>query len=78
MDPGLIEIANAGAEYSVLEYLEAVGRRSELAIHMGRFHAEYDLLLTPAVPIGPGILPMCSGKDHPAGEGQSALPDGRP
>jgi aspartyl-tRNA(Asn)/glutamyl-tRNA(Gln) amidotransferase subunit A len=51
MDPGLIEIANEGAEYSVLEYLEAVGRRSELAIHMGRFHTEYDLLLTPAVPI---------------------------
>src|SRR3712207_168161 len=48
MDPGLIEIANEGAEYSVLEYLEAVGRRSALAIHMGRFHAEYDLLLTPA------------------------------
>jgi aspartyl-tRNA(Asn)/glutamyl-tRNA(Gln) amidotransferase subunit A len=51
MDPGLIEIANEGAEYSVLEYLEAVGRRSELAIHMGRFHADYDLLLTPTVPI---------------------------
>ena len=45
MDPGLIEIANEGAEYSALEYLEAVGRRSELAIHMGRFHAEYDFLL---------------------------------
>jgi hypothetical protein len=30
MDPGLIEIANEGAEYSALEYLEAVGRRSEL------------------------------------------------
>jgi aspartyl-tRNA(Asn)/glutamyl-tRNA(Gln) amidotransferase subunit A len=51
MDPGLIEIANEGAEHSVLEYLEAVGQRSELAIQMGRFHAEYDLLLTPAVPI---------------------------
>ena len=45
MDPDLIEIANEGAEYSALEYLEAVGRRSELAIHMGRFHAEYDFLL---------------------------------
>ena len=39
MDPGLIEIANEGAEYSALGYLEAVGRRSELAIHMGRFNA---------------------------------------
>ena len=63
MDPGLIEIANEGAEYSVLEYLEAVGRRSELAIQLGRFHAEYDLLLTPAVPI-PAFE---AGREVPAG-----------
>jgi aspartyl-tRNA(Asn)/glutamyl-tRNA(Gln) amidotransferase subunit A len=63
MDPGLIEIANEGAEYSVLEYLEAVGRRSELAIHMGRFHTEYDLLVTPAVPI-PAFE---AGREVPAG-----------
>jgi len=63
MDPGLIEIANEGAEYSALRYLEAVGRRSELAIHMGRFHAQYDLLLTPAVPI-PAFE---AGREVPAG-----------
>src|SRR5215212_7824904 len=38
MDPGLIEIASEGAQYSVLEYLEAADRRSGLAIHMGRFN----------------------------------------
>jgi aspartyl-tRNA(Asn)/glutamyl-tRNA(Gln) amidotransferase subunit A len=63
MDPGLIEIANEGAEYSVLGYLEAAGRRSELAIHMGRFYAKYDLLLTPAVPI-PAFE---AGREVPAG-----------
>src|SRR3712207_4725769 len=63
MDPGLIEIANEGAEYSVLQYLEAVGRRGELSIHMGKFHAEYDLLLTPAVPI-PAFE---AGREVPAG-----------
>jgi len=63
MDPGLIEIANEGAQYSVLEYLEAAGRRSELAIHMGRFHAEYDLLLTPTVPIPAFEV----GREVPAG-----------
>jgi len=63
MDPGLVEIAKAGAEYSALQYLEAVGRRGELAIHMGRFHAEYDLLLTPAVPI-PAFE---AGREAPAG-----------
>ena len=66
MDPGLLEIARLGAEYSVLEYLEAVGRRSELAIHMGRFHTEYDLLLTPAVPI-PAFE---AGREVPAGSSQ--------
>jgi aspartyl-tRNA(Asn)/glutamyl-tRNA(Gln) amidotransferase subunit A len=63
MDPGLIEIANEGAAYSVLEYLEAADRRSELGIQMGRFHAEYDLLLTPAVPI-PAFE---AGREVPAG-----------
>jgi aspartyl-tRNA(Asn)/glutamyl-tRNA(Gln) amidotransferase subunit A len=63
MDPGLIEIANEGAEYSALQYLEAAGRRSELAIHMGRFHADYDLLLTPAVP----IPTFEAGREVPAG-----------
>ncbi len=51
MDPGLIEVANEGAGYSAMQYLEAVSRRGELGIHMGRFHAEYDLLLTPTLPI---------------------------
>lgn len=62
-DPGLIEIANEGAEYSVLQYLEAADRRIALGIHMGRFHAEYDLLLTPAVP----ILAFEAGREVPAG-----------
>jgi aspartyl-tRNA(Asn)/glutamyl-tRNA(Gln) amidotransferase subunit A len=48
---GLTEFADEDAEYSALGYLEALGLLNELAIHMGRFHAEYDLLLTPAVPI---------------------------
>lgn len=63
MDPGLVEIANEGAAYSVMQYLEAVSRRSELGIHMGKFHAEYDLLLTPTLPI-------------PAFEGAGEVPEG--
>lgn len=51
MDPGLVEIAEEGADYSVLEYLDAVGRRAELGVRMGRFHEEHDLLLSPTVPI---------------------------
>jgi len=63
MDPGLIEIANRGAGYSVMQYLDAVARRNELGIHMSTFHAEYDLLLTPTLPI-------------PAFEGVREVPEG--
>jgi aspartyl-tRNA(Asn)/glutamyl-tRNA(Gln) amidotransferase subunit A len=48
---GLTEFADEDAEYSALGYLEALGLLNERAIHMGRFHAEHDLLLTPALPI---------------------------
>jgi aspartyl-tRNA(Asn)/glutamyl-tRNA(Gln) amidotransferase subunit A len=51
VDPGLIEISAAGARYPVLEYLEAAGRRTELAARMNLFHQTYDLLLSPTVPI---------------------------
>jgi aspartyl-tRNA(Asn)/glutamyl-tRNA(Gln) amidotransferase subunit A len=63
MDPGLVEIANEGAGYSVMQYLEAVARRNELGIHMSMFHTEYDLLLTPTLPI-------------PAFEGVREVPEG--
>ena len=48
---GLTEFADEDAEYFALGYLEALGLLNELAIHVGRFHAEYDLLLTPDLPI---------------------------
>jgi aspartyl-tRNA(Asn)/glutamyl-tRNA(Gln) amidotransferase subunit A len=65
MDPGLIEIVGEGAGYSVMRYLQAVSRRSELGIHMGRFHTNYDLLLTPTMSI-------------PAFEGDGEVPEGWP
>ncbi len=51
MDPGLQRITEEGAGYSALDYLEAAQQRAELAIAMNRFHDEYDLLLTPTLPI---------------------------
>jgi len=65
MDPGLIEIVEEGAGYSVMQYLQAVSHRSELGIHMGGFHMDYDLLLTPTLPI-------------PAFEGDGEVPWGWP
>lgn len=51
MDPALVEIAQAGARVSAVEYLTAMAVRNDLGTLMGRFHATYDLLLTPTLPI---------------------------
>ncbi len=51
IEDGLAEIAAYGRTLSGVDYLTAAGERDQLAIRMGRFHEEWDLLLTPAVPI---------------------------
>jgi len=51
MDPALVEIAEQGASIPALDYLGAMAVRNELGTLMGAFHDEYDLLLTPTLPI---------------------------
>ncbi len=51
MDPGLRQIAEEGARYTLLEYMAAMGQREALGQHMNRFHQTYRLLLTPTLPI---------------------------
>ncbi|BBK31991.1 aspartyl-tRNA(Asn)/glutamyl-tRNA(Gln) amidotransferase subunit A [Stella humosa] len=51
MDPGLLQIADEGARYSLMEYMEAMGEREALGQHMKRFHETYRLLLTPTLPL---------------------------
>lgn len=51
IEPGLRAVAEMGAAYSGLDYLEAVAEREQLATTMQAFHDRYDLLLTPALPI---------------------------
>ena len=53
MDPGLVAISEQGERYSALDYLTATARRMELGRIMGAFHEDYDLLLTPTMPIPP-------------------------
>ncbi|TCK26504.1 amidase [Pseudonocardia endophytica] len=67
MDPSLVAIAEQGATTSALDYLGAMAVRNELGTLMGRFHDEYDLLLTPALPITafPGGLEVPEGWHHP-------------
>jgi aspartyl-tRNA(Asn)/glutamyl-tRNA(Gln) amidotransferase subunit A len=65
VDPGLAEVARTGSRYTVSQYLDASAVRVELGRRMGLFHATYDLLLTPTMPI----------VAFPAGQ---AAPDGWP
>jgi aspartyl-tRNA(Asn)/glutamyl-tRNA(Gln) amidotransferase subunit A len=51
MDEGLLQIAERGRSVTLAAYLAAQARRAELAQHMLRFHQQYDLLLTPQMPI---------------------------
>jgi aspartyl-tRNA(Asn)/glutamyl-tRNA(Gln) amidotransferase subunit A len=61
VDPGLQEIAAAGAKIPLLDYLAAVGRRGTLGAQMRQFHERYDLLLTPTLP----IAAFEAGKERP-------------
>jgi aspartyl-tRNA(Asn)/glutamyl-tRNA(Gln) amidotransferase subunit A len=51
MDPSLVAIAAEGASYTLLDYLAAVKARETIGVAMNRFHQDYDLLLTPSLPI---------------------------
>jgi aspartyl-tRNA(Asn)/glutamyl-tRNA(Gln) amidotransferase subunit A len=61
MDQGLQEIAAAGAEITLMDYLTAVRRRAELGAAMRRFHETYDLLLTPTLP----LAAFAAGQERP-------------
>lgn len=51
VEPGLREVARRGHRLTALDWLAAEERRAELAVAMGRFHQEWDVLVTPTVPI---------------------------
>jgi aspartyl-tRNA(Asn)/glutamyl-tRNA(Gln) amidotransferase subunit A len=51
LDPGLVAVAERGAGFSAVDYLDAMAVRNDLGTRMGAFHQRYDLLLTPTLPI---------------------------
>jgi aspartyl-tRNA(Asn)/glutamyl-tRNA(Gln) amidotransferase subunit A len=51
LDPGLAEVVAFGRSQSLLDYLAASRRRDELAIQLSRFFVDWDLLLTPTLPL---------------------------
>jgi len=51
LDPGLAEVMEEGARYSLTDYYDATAARGVVGQRMKAFHDDYDLLLTPAMPI---------------------------
>jgi aspartyl-tRNA(Asn)/glutamyl-tRNA(Gln) amidotransferase subunit A len=74
MDPGLRQIAAAGAELPLLDYLAAVRDREQLGVRMNRFHETWDLLLTPTLP----LTAFAVGLEIPVKNDGSHWPDWTP
>lgn len=51
LEPGLQSCIEQGRQLSALQYLDATDVRAGLGVRMGAFHTEYDLLVTPTMPI---------------------------
>lgn len=63
MDPGLVAVAAFGEGLGGAAYAKALLQaRNEVSLSMARFHARYDLLLTPSMPL-PAFE---TGRDTPA------------
>jgi aspartyl-tRNA(Asn)/glutamyl-tRNA(Gln) amidotransferase subunit A len=66
IDPGLARVARNGAAIGVLDYVRALQARDALGLRMSEFHASWDLLVTPTLPI-PAFV---AGADVPAGSAE--------
>jgi aspartyl-tRNA(Asn)/glutamyl-tRNA(Gln) amidotransferase subunit A len=51
MDKGLLEVAREGEKLATKDYFAAIQQRGALGLLMNRFHEEYDLLVTPTLPL---------------------------
>ena len=66
IDPGLVATAEQGERISAVDYLAADLVRTALARQMAEFHRNYDLLLTPMMPVP--ALPVRQDLNDPARE----------
>ncbi len=74
LDPGLAASAERGASLSAADLLHAEASRAALGAAMGSFHARWDLLLTPTVP----IVAFPAGREAPAGSDDPHWPGWTP
>jgi aspartyl-tRNA(Asn)/glutamyl-tRNA(Gln) amidotransferase subunit A len=61
LDPGIVDVIEQGRQISAADYANAMARRNVYAEKLRRFTSQYDLFLTPALPIT--AFPV--GKDQP-------------
>lgn len=74
MDPGFVAVAEIGRRTSAADLLAAEQVRAELKVTMARFHARYDLLLSPTMP----VTAIPAGIDFPEGQGMTDWTDWSP
>ena len=51
MDKGLLETARMGEKFTTAQYIDAIQKRGALGVLMNRFHQDWDLLVTPTLPL---------------------------
>jgi aspartyl-tRNA(Asn)/glutamyl-tRNA(Gln) amidotransferase subunit A len=73
-DPGFLRDAETGAKVPTGRYIAASAERADVALAMTRFHENFDLLLTPQMPL-PAIA---AGHDVPPGSAMSHWLDWSP
>jgi aspartyl-tRNA(Asn)/glutamyl-tRNA(Gln) amidotransferase subunit A len=61
IDPGLREVIDYAARYTINDFMDAQTRRGQIALAMSTLHRRYDLMLTPAT----AVLPFAVGKVMP-------------
>ncbi len=74
LDPGLRAMMAAGRRFGPIDWLQAELRREEIARALGLFLADYDLLVSPQMP----IVAFEAGADVPAGRGMTGWLDWSP
>jgi aspartyl-tRNA(Asn)/glutamyl-tRNA(Gln) amidotransferase subunit A len=74
LDPGFNVIADQGEAIGHMDYVGALDARGALGHHMSVFHQDYDLLITPTLPI-PAFE---AGRLAPAGGDQTNWMDWTP
>jgi aspartyl-tRNA(Asn)/glutamyl-tRNA(Gln) amidotransferase subunit A len=74
LDPGFVRIAREGERLGHMDYVTRVNERAALGLQMALFHRDFDILLTPTLP----LAAFEAGKLAPPGSGQSEWADWTP